>query len=608
MIFSACVKCDEVVPSALLLPSPYQRWAHEHWVWNHNSKSDQVDVLQLIEDYAAHDIKVGGVNIDSTWETAFNNFHVDEDKFPDFESMVKTIHDKHDIRLILWATSFVNEDNPDYQYAVDEKYLVRDIFGKVKPLKWWHGKGGLLDYTNPNAVKWWHSLMDNVLKLSNGDGVDGFKCDASDPYIIEYMLAGGALGYNDIKYESYHQYADLYYGDFFNYTREIRGDAGLIMSRPVDCLADTIKGKATDWVCLAQSPQFVMTSGWVGDDDSTFEGLRSCGNKVIYSAWNSYANYGCDIGGYRFKNGDDSDEAKKEYFLRSAQFNSFLPLMENGGAGEHRPWLIVPGDDSITDIYREFVNQHTRLSMHLLTIGSNAIDSKTSVITPMALENDKPKHEPIRDERRYPIPSTYSYLLGDNILVHPVLHGNTENDNNNNNNSTLTTSVEMVFPAGHWLDWWQPANSKLAYMNDKETFTEIRQVNINEYPVYVKKNSLLPLLEDDSQLTFTWFSPCTMEKDHAVSAQVREPASDGKGYIATAQITGDKNIDMSISAHTGNVAISLIDVPDAQEINFKPNTAKCTTSDYNTERKQVLVQCEDNSNGIIINFSFKENL
>ena len=55
-------------------------------------------------------------------------------------------------------------------------------------------------------------------------------------YILEYLALGGALGYNDVPYEGYHQYADLYYGAFFNYTREVRGDAGLIMSRPVDCL------------------------------------------------------------------------------------------------------------------------------------------------------------------------------------------------------------------------------------------------------------------------------------------------------------------------------------------------------------------------------------
>jgi len=38
----------------------------------------------------------------------------------------------------------------------------RDILGKQVILSWWHGKGGLLDYTNTEAVQWWHTQMDEV--------------------------------------------------------------------------------------------------------------------------------------------------------------------------------------------------------------------------------------------------------------------------------------------------------------------------------------------------------------------------------------------------------------------------------------------------------------
>jgi hypothetical protein len=58
------------------------------------------------------------------------------------------------------------------------------------------------------------------------------------------FLLGGALGYNDQPL-TYRDYANMYYRDFFFYTREKRSsgtanDAGLIMSRPVDCLVDSI--------------------------------------------------------------------------------------------------------------------------------------------------------------------------------------------------------------------------------------------------------------------------------------------------------------------------------------------------------------------------------
>jgi len=218
----------------------------------------------------------------------------------------------------------INVENPDFPMAEAKQYMVRDKRGKVYPLHWWHGDGGLLDYSNPEAVSWWHSKMDNVLDM----GVDGFKCDGTDPYIGEYIITGGALGYQNQSL-TYQQYADSYYRDFFQYTREKRGDVGLIMSRPSDCMVDSVAK-----VCWGYSPKDVVYSGWVGDDDATFNGLRGCAKKVVYSAWGGYANFGCDVGGYR-----GSNDLDKHLFIRWAQYSAFLPLMENGGGGEHRPWL-----------------------------------------------------------------------------------------------------------------------------------------------------------------------------------------------------------------------------------------------------------------------------
>lgn len=48
--------------------------------------------------------------------------------------------------------------------------------------------------------------------------------------------------------------------------------------------------------------------------------------KVIFSAHNDNANFGCDIGGYR---GTDD----KLVLIRWVQLGAFLPLMENGGGG-----------------------------------------------------------------------------------------------------------------------------------------------------------------------------------------------------------------------------------------------------------------------------------
>ena len=142
--------------------------------------------------------------------------------------------------MILWVTSMVDNDSSNYQEAYDNGYFIRyeydhmcslhshhahtlfsftcpcpspkyhtlfiylhtpplvhlmhmhthtwvpaldvkrDIFGKQALFKWWHGAGGLLDYTNEEAVLWWHGQIDQVggycLKKALTMGDMGGRC------------------------------------------------------------------------------------------------------------------------------------------------------------------------------------------------------------------------------------------------------------------------------------------------------------------------------------------------------------------------------------------------------------------------------------------------
>ena len=160
-----------------------------------------------------------------------------------------------DVMVTMWTTSMVNVENPDYEFCVENNYFVRNGNGEVRPIHWWKGDGALLDYSNPEAVKWWHANMDKVLDA----GIDGFKCDETDMYIMEYIaLSGAALGYQNVSL-TFRDYANYYYRDFLYYPREKRGDdSTLIMSRPIDCGLDGITK-----VCGPSSPYDVMYSGWM---------------------------------------------------------------------------------------------------------------------------------------------------------------------------------------------------------------------------------------------------------------------------------------------------------------------------------------------------------
>ncbi|MHC4157321.1 MAG: TIM-barrel domain-containing protein, partial [Planctomycetota bacterium] len=58
------------------------RWAFEPWVWEDNKNTQQA-VLALVKGYRDRDIPVGTIIIDSPWETAYNSFDWDKQRYPE---------------------------------------------------------------------------------------------------------------------------------------------------------------------------------------------------------------------------------------------------------------------------------------------------------------------------------------------------------------------------------------------------------------------------------------------------------------------------------------------------------------------------------------------
>lgn len=387
-------------------------------------------------------LKIFCLQIDSQWSTGDNNF-VWNSKYPDPVSMVKHFHSLG-VRVILWATSMIDTDSANFDEAVKKDYLVKGPAGEFL-LKWWHGHGGLLDYTNDEAVAWWHAQLDNVLDI----GVDGFKVDGTDPYIMELVVPHGKKGVI-----TYREYADLYYRDFFYHSRAKNPDA-LIMSRPVDA----------DWVF---SPRDVVFAGWTGDADPDWVGLKQVVTDFLRSGWRGFVSFGTDIGGYR--HGPGPNGRATDLFVRWYQFGAFSPLMENGGNGNHGPWSFdSPGSTTIVDNYRMFTATHVELTPYLLSAGTKAWLTNTSIVRPMA----PPSILPVPPKR-------FDYLLGPDIYVSPFI--------------TNATTIEVEFPAGAatWADWWNPATVYKGGSKHNLTYPLL------SFPVFRKVGSIIALNVENS--------------------------------------------------------------------------------------------------------------
>ena len=348
--------------------------------------------------------------------------------------MIDYFHSKG-VRVFMWTVPGINvEETELYEYAAEQGFFMQggpDEGPQV--VDWWKGQGSLIDYFNPEAVDWWHSLVDKTLEYD----IDGWKCDGLD---FSSILAdySPALGREVERLE----YSHAYYQDFHDYTRSVLGPDRVNTTRPVDNYGADIGGEAVQF-----TPQDITWAGWVGDQDATFEGIAAALRNMYWSDHDGYTMFGSDIGGYRV---DGSELGRsKEVLIRWAQLGALSAIMENGGAGEHRPWMF---DDETTEIYRRFTKLHHALIPYLMEHGAVAFAEQRGLMD----FTDK---------------ATYAYNLGSDIFVVPVLDE--------------TGTVTARFPEGSWV---YAFDSSQVFEGETESqFT----VDMASYPVFYREGAAI---------------------------------------------------------------------------------------------------------------------
>lgn len=411
--------------------APWPSWIMEPWVWE--DESTQESAMALVDGYLERDIPVGAIIIDSPWATGYSTYDWDPELYPDPQGMVDELHAKG-VKVFVWTVPGINLDEPElYNYAAERGYFMTGGADQTEPqvVDWWKGEGSLIDYFNPEAVEWWHGLVDKTLDL----GIDGWKCDGLD---FSAILAKHSpyLGRDVDRIE----YSHAYYRDFHDYTRERLGDDRVNTVRPVDNYGADLGGPGVQF-----APQDIAWAGWVGDQDSDFSGLRAALNNMYWSDHDGYTVFGSDIGGYRT---DDTELGRpKDAFIRWAQLGALSGIMENGGAGEHRPWMF---DEETETIYRDFTKLHTALVPYLMEEGGLAFSESRGL---MDFTNK----------------NSFSYLLGRDLFVAPVIDE--------------TGTVVTQFPEGQWVHAFDPSQT----FSDEETATVT--VPMAEYPLFYREGS-----------------------------------------------------------------------------------------------------------------------
>ncbi len=449
--WSGCKKeCNIPLPNnpgdtTYVQTTPWPKWVFQHWVWEGEGTTQSA--RQLVDDYLANGIPVDAIIIDSPWETGYNTFEWDSTRYPDAQGMIDYFHSKN-IKVLCWITGGIDTNmHPLWDYAKDHNYFMKENANSGPAIvKWWKPtRCSLIDFYNPDAVAWWKGLMDKTLAY----GIDGWKCDGSDflLYDVQNFKSYFYSPYLQGNIPSRNDYSEKYYRLFHEYSRQKLGNDRVVMCRPVDNYGYPFSGSLVEF-----GPKDISYAYWVGDQDGDFNGMKAALNNMYESDASGYYSFGSDIGGYR------TDETlypgtgrSKESFIRWAQLGAFSGLMENGGGGEHRPWMF---DQQTNEIYKKLVIMRNKYLVGYLMENMSKVVAQGSSLMNFYNKTD------------------YSYMLGDDIYVAPVL------------SSSGTVTVNL--PAG---DNWVYLYDKTKVYEGGQSIT--KTYALEEFPVYIKQSSKL---------------------------------------------------------------------------------------------------------------------
>jgi alpha-D-xyloside xylohydrolase len=355
-------------------------WSFGLWLTtSFTTQYDEETVQSFIDGMAERQIPLHVFHFDCFWMKAHHwcNFKWDAATFPDPEGMLSRLHRKG-LRICVWINPYIAERSHLFEEGARQGYLLKRPNGDVWQRPKWQAGMGYVDFTNPDATRWFQGKLLELLRL----GVDCFKTDFGEEIPTDVAYFDGS---DPALMHNYYSY--LYNKAVFELLERTRG-----------------KGEACVFARSATATCQQFPVHWGGDCYGNYESMAETLRGGLSLGLSGFGFWSHDIGGFESK-------ASASVYKRWIAFGLLSSHSRLHGSTSYRvPWLY---DEEACDVLRQFTHLKCRLMPYLMATAVQAREANQPVLRAMLLEfPDDPTCRTLDRQ----------YMLGDALLVAPVFH------------------------------------------------------------------------------------------------------------------------------------------------------------------------------------------
>ncbi|WP_077616728.1 alpha-xylosidase [Caenibacillus caldisaponilyticus] len=355
-------------------------WSFGLWLTtSFTTDYNEETVNHFVDGMRERDIPLRVFHFDCFWMKEFEwcNFEWDRDAFPSPESMLKRLKDKG-LKICVWINPYIAQKSKLFDEGMEKGYLLKRPNGDVWQWDLWQAGMGIVDFTNPEACKWYADKLRELLDM----GVDCFKTDFGERIPVDVVYHDGS---DPLKMHNY--YTFLYNKVVFEVLKEKKGEREAVL----------FARSAT-----AGCQRFPVH--WGGDCEATYESMAESLRGGLSLAMSGFGFWSHDIGGFE-------NTATPDLYKRWTAFGLLSSHSRLHGNVSYRvPWLF---DEEAVEVMRHFTHLKYRLMPYLYAMACQASERGIPMMRPMIMEFPDDRACDYLDRQ---------YMLGDALLIAPIFN------------------------------------------------------------------------------------------------------------------------------------------------------------------------------------------